>query len=112
MRWLRRDYQRTRFDGQGDVVDDAPMLDLPAAASRVTGAHVESAPTSWPADAIGQITALRAIAVMTLVSIEEAVQRFSGAKRELVGRHLETLAMLGEVREFGDGRYALATGAL
>ena len=80
-------------------------------ASSVTAAPAATAPTPWPTDAIGQITVLRSMAAMTPVSIEEAVQRLVGAKRDIVHRHLETLAMLGEVRDVGGGRYAVAAGA-
>ncbi|WP_439643993.1 class I SAM-dependent DNA methyltransferase [Gemmatimonas sp.] len=105
VRWLRPDYQRPRFNGAGEAAATAPTLDLTDAPSVVLAAA-----TPWPADAIGQITVLRSMAAITPVSIEEAVQRLVGAKREIVGRHLETLAMLGEVRDVGGGRYAVAAG--
>ena len=66
----------------------------------------------WPADAIGQITALRSMAAMTPLCIEKAVQRLVGAKRDIVHRHLETLALLGEVRDVGGGRYVVAAGGI
>lgn len=55
---------------------------------------------------MGQITAIRQIASEAPITADEAVKRFSGAKRDLVERHLETLAILGEVQHLKDGRYA------
>ena len=104
VRWLRPEYQQARFAPRGETV--APVLDLPAAATSV--APVASAPVPWPADAIGQITALRSMAAVTPLSIEDAVRRLVGARKEIVHRHLETLAMLGEVQDLGGGRYAVA----
>jgi hypothetical protein len=110
VRWLRPDYQRPRYGRADDAAADAPSLGLPADMPVAKPSAAPVAATPWPPDAIGQITVLRAMAAMTPVSIEEAVQRLIGAKREIVGRHLETLAMLGEVREVGGGRYAVAAG--
>jgi hypothetical protein len=107
IRWLRPEYQRPRFGGATDGANVAPTLDLPATPTTLTGAGTVIASAPWPSDAIGQITVLRSMAAMTPVSIEEAVQRLVGAKRDIVHRHLETLAMLGEVRDVGDGRYAV-----
>ncbi len=56
----------------------------------------------WPGDAIGQITALCALVASGPVT----VGRFSGVKKEIVQRHLETLAILGELHAMGDGHYA------
>lgn len=111
VRWLRAEYQRPRFGGESDSQASVPSLGLPDTAS-VAAAPAATAPTPWPADAIGQITVLRSMAAGTPVSIEEAMQRLAGAKRDIVHRHLETLAMLGEVRDVGGGRYAVAAGSL
>jgi hypothetical protein len=110
IRWLRPEYQRTRFGVVVDDANEAPTLDLPTPPTTVTGAGAVIAPEQWPSDAIGQITVLRSMAAITPVSIEDAVQRLVGAKRDIVHRHLETLAMLGEVRDVGGGRYAVAAG--
>jgi hypothetical protein len=66
----------------------------------------------WPGDAIGQITVLRGMAAVTPVSVDDAMQRISGARRDIVRRHLETLALLGEVRTTTDGRYAIAASVV
>jgi hypothetical protein len=107
--WLRPEYQRPRFGGETDAQAPVPTLGLPDT-PRVAAAPAAS--PLWPADAIGQITVLRSMAAMTPVSIEEAMQRLVGAKRDIVHRHLETLAMLGEVRDVGGGRYAVAAGSV
>lgn len=57
---------------------------------------------------MGQITALRAVVSVGPVGVEEAVRHFSGARGDLVARHLKTLAILGEVQEVATGRYAAA----
>jgi hypothetical protein len=109
VRWLRPEYQRPRLGGESEAQTWAPTLELPDAPS-VAATPAATTPIPWPADAIGQITVLRSMAAMTPLSIEEAVHRLVGAKREIVHRHLETLAMLGEVRDVGGGRYAVAAG--
>jgi hypothetical protein len=112
VRWLRPEYQRSRYGRAEDAAATAPTLGLPAETSVAKPSAAPAAATPWPADAIGQITVLRSMAAMTPVSIEEAVQRLVGAKRDIVHRHLETLAMLGEVRDVGGGRYAVAAGTV
>lgn len=108
VRWIRPDYQRPRFGAGEDAFGETPRLGLvdspaaPAAASTVT----------WPADAIGQITLLRALAGTAPVTVDAAVRHFTGARRDIVTRHLETLALLGEVVRDDTGRYQLAAGVL
>jgi hypothetical protein len=93
IRWLRPEYQIPRF-----APDHVPArLDLPEA---VAG----PAPIAWPATAVDQLGALKALVERGSVSVAEAVAGFVGADPRLVERHLETLAMLGEVREDG-GRF-------
>ncbi|MBY0491359.1 MAG: hypothetical protein K2R93_16060 [Gemmatimonadaceae bacterium] len=110
VRWLRPDYQMPRFGRADEAAAAAPTLGIPAETPSAKPSTASAAATPWPSDAVGQITVLRSMAATTPVSIEEAVQRLVGAKREIVGRHLETLAMLGEVRDVGGGRYAVAAG--
>lgn len=106
VRWLRPDYQIPRF-GADLATADALIAAAPAAAVAATGA---AAPLPWPTDAVGQITAVRALAAAAPISPVDAAIRFEGARFDLVQRHLETLAMLGEVRDLGDGRFAVAAG--
>jgi DNA-binding IclR family transcriptional regulator len=40
--------------------------------------------------------------------VDAAVALFSGAPKAIVARHLETLAILGELHQTSDGRYASA----
>ncbi|TKC99643.1 class I SAM-dependent DNA methyltransferase [Polyangium fumosum] len=98
VRWLRPDYQKPRFaKGAGaDLIapdDDAADTAAPALAP-------------WPSDAIGQITALRALVTAAPITVDEAARRFAGARRDIVARHLETLAILGEVQTVGPEQYA------
>ena len=105
VRWLRPDYQRPRF-GAG-LGESAPSLALAE-----TGAVVPIAePLPWPTTAVGQIAALRDLAAQGPVDVDEALRRFTGARRELVVRHFETLAILGEVQTLDDARYGVAATA-
>ena len=65
-------------------------------------------PVPWPASAAGQIAALRDLAAQAPLGVDEAARRFTGARADLVARHLETLAILGEVQPVGDRRYGVA----
>jgi hypothetical protein len=103
VRWLRPEYQRPRFakDAQAEAVASD------AAAAEVVE---QSPPVPWPSDAIGQITALRALVLAGPITADEAATRFANARREIVERHLETLALLGEVLVVG-GKYTAAAPA-
>ena len=61
---------------------------------------------AWPAQAIEQISALKRLAVTATISVDDAVRHFQGARREIIARHLETLAILGELRAVEPDRYA------
>jgi hypothetical protein len=104
VRWLRPDYQIPRFATQaerstaGPGVEDDPRGPAAAPAPRVP----------WPTGAIAQITALRALAAARPITVDEATSHFEGARRDLVTRHLETLAILGEVHVVGEDHYAAA----
>lgn len=100
VRWLRPDYQAPRFGGGVEAA--TPELEVEGSAPPATPA----ARAQWPADAVGQITALRQLVADAPRSVEEAVGLFAGAPAAIVQRHLETLAILGEVREVGGGRFA------
>jgi hypothetical protein len=98
VRWLRPDYQIPRF-GRGAVEGrlDLPESDVAPAASALL---------VWPTSAVEQITAVKGLVVAGVTSPAEIASRFVGAKLALVERHLETLAILGELRTVADGRYA------
>jgi hypothetical protein len=100
VRWLRPDYQVARF-GKMQTESDTTPTDEAGAPLAVPLARVP-----WPGDAIGQITALRALTAARSVTVDEAASHFAGARRDLIERHLETLAILGEVHVVGDGLYA------
>ena len=100
--WLRPSYQARLFQGE-EAGTGAVELPLAAAA---TGGRAQSAPVgAWPADAIGQITALRDMVISSAISVGEISSRFRGAKPDIVQRHLDTLAILGEAQRLPDGRY-------
>lgn len=101
IRWLRSDYQAARF--RREVGEPAQTLDLP----RENEPAAPAALPPWPASAIGQIAALRDLAAVAPISVEEAMRQFAGARRDIVSRHLETLAILGELAPIGDGRYGV-----
>lgn len=103
VRWLRPDYQKPRFDTES-TTGAALGLDLPTADGFAPPA--ESSLPAWPSNAVGQITALRQVASESPISVDAALKLFTGAKRDLIERHLETLAILGEVQRLEDGRYA------
>lgn len=105
VKWLRAEFQRARV---GTPTTAEEGLVLPDDESEGVIPAVVAVP--WPGDAIGQITVLRSMAAVTPMSVDDAVRRLAGARRDIVHRHLETLALLGEVRVAGDGRYALASG--
>jgi len=44
--------------------------------------------------------------------VNDVIRRFTGARRDIIARHLETLALLGEVMQDESGRYIPAAGAL
>jgi hypothetical protein len=107
VRWLRPDYQRT-VEGEVTTIDAADESEgLPLEdPQRGQGGRKATEPTpAWPRGAIDQIAALKRLATQAPITVDQAVKRFIGAKREIVARHLETLAILGELRAGPDGSY-------
>jgi len=102
VRWLRPDYQVPRFGKS--VVAPAATLGLP---DETAASAPATPPAPWPPDAVGQLTALQQLANAAPISVDEATKRFTGAKRDIVERHLETLRLLGELRLADDGRYGV-----
>lgn len=99
VRWLRPDYQTEKYGaGLPEIPDELELADAPEV-EKVT------AVIPWPKTALDQIAALKQLSAGHAWSVEEAASRFKGARRDLVERHLETLAILGELNVAEDGRY-------
>ncbi len=105
VRWLRPEFQ-----APGQTVA-APPAELALAMDSPSASVVADAILPWPAEAVEQIGALKRLASAGAVSVDDASARFDGAKREIVARHLETLAILGEVRVLSEGMYGAAAAA-
>ena len=103
VRWLRPEFQ---VPGQSVVAIPAE-LSLESATETADGVAAEAVP--WPAEAVEQIGAIKRLVAAASLSVDDATKHFAGAKREIVNRHLETLAILGEVRVVAEGRYEAAT---
>lgn len=102
IRWLRPDYQIPRFAAS----TPAATLDLTAARS-ATPVAVAALP-AWPTSAVDQLAAISALVSRKSVSADEATASFTGARRDLVLRHLGTLELMGEIVLDTDGRYQSA----
>lgn len=102
VRWLRPDYQNPRFAPAAPV----PALQLETAS--VAPAPVSAEARPWPATAVEQLAALGALVAQRPVTPDDVVANFTGARRDLVTRHLETLALMGEVTTDATGRYHAA----
>lgn len=63
----------------------------------------------WPQTALDPIAGLKKSIERRPGTIDEVVARFSGAKRELVQRNIDTLVLMGELQEIGGGRLAAPT---
>lgn len=103
VRWLRPEYQVPRFGG-GKAPAAAPELALPGDAAQAPAEAGEKRP--WPGSAIEQISGLMALVAAAPASAEEAAAAFGRAPAELVRRHLETLVLVGEVRQDEHGRFS------
>lgn len=109
VRWLRPEYQVPRFGGAAPAAAE-PALELPEAAAAEIAKVADKQP--WPAGAIDQIGAAKAAVSTATATPAEVAATFTGAPVPLVARHLETLAMVGEVRVLPDGRYEAVTEPL
>jgi hypothetical protein len=99
VRWLRPDYQIPRF---GKDLPAPPELVLPEGAA--APAKKAKRP-SWPADVISQIGAIKRLLSEEALTAEDITARFTGAKADLVRKHLEILLVMGEIQLNPDGRY-------
>jgi len=100
VRWLRPDYQIPRF-GKG-VASAASELGLDEATP--AAAKPAKRPV-WPADVISQIGAIKNLLASQALTIAEVGGHFSGARLEIIRRHLDILEVMGEVQKNHDGRY-------
>jgi hypothetical protein len=100
VRWLRPDYQIPRFAKDLPVAEAALGLTdaAPAAAKKAK-------PPAWPADVISQIGAIKRLLADEALSADDVAARFTGAKADIVRRHLDILLVMGEVQQNPDGRY-------
>jgi hypothetical protein len=102
VRWLRPDYQIPRF-AKGAAAP-APELALPAAAKKAKPAPKPA----WPATAVEQIGGIKDLLTAESLSAAEIAARFEGGRPDLIRRHVETLALMGEVRLETGERYVAA----
>lgn len=101
VRWLRPDYQIPRF-GKDLPGGDELALKAKAAAPKAGATKTLAA---WPATAAEQIGLVKSALDHTPRTAGEVAAGFTGARTDLVERHLDTLALLGEVRRLDGGRY-------
>ncbi len=102
VRWLRPDYQIPRF---GKDLAAAPAeFDLPA----FVPASPTLQPAKWAPTAVEQLTTITALLAERPRTSADLVASFSGARPQLIERHLETLALMGEVTRTPTGQFALA----
>ncbi len=101
VRWLRPEYQQPRY-GRPQDEPAPPELALPEVEKADEPAEQRR---PWPPTAVEQLGLLKAHVAQHPATPAEAAEAYPGAREELVRRHLETLALVGEVRARDDGRY-------
>ena len=101
IRWLRPEYQIPRFAPAATAL----TLAIPDAAAAPVA---KAALPAWPSTAVEQLSAIGALVAQRPLGADEIAASFTGAQRALVARHLETLALMGEVTQDQDGRYGAA----
>ena len=102
IRWLRPEYQIPRF------APAAPALTLEITESERQPVTAATAPRPWPTTAVEQLSAIGALVAQRALTPQEIAADFTGARSDLIARHLETLALMGEVVLDRDGRYGTA----
>lgn len=97
VQWLRQEYQAARFStGDQTTLQDAIELED----------EVSHEAVQWPSTVIEQIRALQGLLARGPVNVQSAAAQFRGARRDLVARHLEILAVMGELHVDPDGTYS------
>ncbi len=102
VRWLRPEYQIPRF-GQ-----HLPTPGVELGLTTREAVPKDGPKAAWPASAAEQILAVKGALAPAPRSVDQVTGWFASARPELVARHLDTLALLGEARVLEDGRYAAA----
>lgn len=102
IRWLRPEYQIPRFATATPVL----TLEITDAVPQPVEPAIEL--RAWPATAVEQLSALGSLVAQRPLTPDEIAANFNGARPELIARHLETLALMGEVVLDRDGRYGAA----
>lgn len=104
---LRPDYQIPRFGKDLPAATGDLTLDEDGPRRSARGDEKRAA-ASWPGSAAEQILAVKGALAGSPRSAEQVVTWFTSARADLVARHLDTLALLGEARKLADGRSAAA----
>lgn len=97
IRWLRPDFQISRYkDAKEETAEELKLI-----------ASTDKAATGlkWPDKTVDQIMLLQSILSKSPGTAREIAKSVSGAKREVIERHLETLIMMGEMQLGADGKY-------
>lgn len=102
VRWLRPEYQIPRFATAAHVL----TLEITDAVPQPVEPAIEL--RAWPTTAVEQLSGLGALVAQRPLTPDEIAANFTGARRDLIARHLETLALMGEVVVDRDGRYGAA----
>jgi hypothetical protein len=100
IRWLRPEYQIPRFAAAAGRPSELALV-----AATPDAAAAPDNRVSWPQTAVEQLAAIGAALAQLPRSVDEVAASFIGARKELVVRHLETLAMMGEISLDENGRY-------
>lgn len=100
VRWLRPAYQAPTASDVDSIIEVMDLVD------RVAPSGPSQPLRPWPRDVIEQIQAVRGILDQGAATIDDVARAFAGARKDLVQRHLETLALMGELARNDAGQYA------
>ncbi len=101
VRWLRPDYQIPRFGKDLPAGGELVLESKPKAGNGAKSPEL----TPWPATAAEQISAVKASLDQVPRTPADLAARFKGAKADVVAKHLDILALLGEARRQIKGHY-------